>query len=342
MDIPVCGVDVETSYAEYCLELERLVATGLKVTISDHWQFMAKCQKRPFKVIERATGGAGVTKFYEIQVQCRALNSKILEVDKKICRGVEMRGLVPEEFQDVQDAVNYCARTLVDLGLDPEPRLVGMWDDTSAFVSLSEYLPDPFDILSAIKLIQQNRADFPIPLMKTVGNFESFLQDFDEDSVHQIAGRIFGKVNNLFGDRGGQTLFQKYKFNRFALAELHSIGRLHERLIWKVKYELAAAKGIKADVDAATRAAGSIKRNTESKLERRLSLLTKMEEVLDQNPAFASAGIKVLSEVALKECKKADAKLWSQGAGQVAQYLIDLKVDPKYRARMMALITKTA
>lgn len=340
--MPQCKVSAEKSYAEYRTELERLVATGLEVKVSDKWQVLSECQMRPFKVVERSTGGAGVTKFYEVEVHCRALIEKIRELEPNLGYWIELPGLVPKAFQAVQSAVNFCAKSLEGLGFDPEPRRVGMWDDTSEFFCLGEHLPDPLDWSLSIIFISQNRLIFPIPLKKKVGPFSNFLCAFPEDSVEEISGRILHAAHNLFRDRGGKALYQAKKLDRSILDELHMIGRLHERLIWKVKYEPTAAVGKRAEEAQEKRAGAGGQTSAEARISRIKSLLFEIEKLLEANPDIGMVGLKKLAQLAGKKAKSKDPKMWSQGLGKVQEYLEDAEFDPNFSEQFQRIKAQTA
>lgn len=81
------------------------------------------------------------------------------------------------------------------------------------------------------------------------------------------------------------------------------------------------------------------KKSAEAREKRRADLLEKMELIASRNVDAVRFGEDAFSQVALKECIKDDEALWTQGAGQVAEYLGEIRrgeagpdMEKRYRA----------
>lgn len=67
------------------------------------------------------------------------------------------------------------------------------------------------------------------------------------------------------------------------------------------------------------------KKSAQARNLRRVSIMDAMEKVCQRNPDIAKLGEAPLSKLALREAIKKDASLWSQGRGQVQEYLGEIR-----------------
>lgn len=82
----------------------------------------------------------------------------------------------------------------------------------------------------------------------------------------------------------------------------------------------------KKEIDRSKKAGQSgSRKSTQARNLRRTSILEAMEEVCQRNPDIASLGEEPISELALHEAIQKDASLWSQGKGQVREYLGEIR-----------------
>ncbi|MCV2867569.1 hypothetical protein OEW28_02880 [Defluviimonas sp. WL0002] len=81
-----------------------------------------------------------------------------------------------------------------------------------------------------------------------------------------------------------------------------------------------------SDVKAMRKNAGDkgTKASRDARKRRMHRLLDAMETVCTRNPDVKNPS--VISEIALAECKKAEPQLWKNGAGQIKQYLVEIRV----------------
>lgn len=67
------------------------------------------------------------------------------------------------------------------------------------------------------------------------------------------------------------------------------------------------------------------KKSTQARNLRRSSIMDAMEEVCQRNPDITNLGVDPISELALRKAIQKDASLWSQGKGQVQEYLGEIR-----------------
>lgn len=82
------------------------------------------------------------------------------------------------------------------------------------------------------------------------------------------------------------------------------------------------------------------KKSTQARNLRRASIMDAMEEVCQRNPDIANLGEVLISELALREAIQKDDSLWSQGKGQVQEYLGEIRrgeAGPELQSRYAAL-----
>jgi hypothetical protein len=67
------------------------------------------------------------------------------------------------------------------------------------------------------------------------------------------------------------------------------------------------------------------KKSTQARNLRRISFMSALEEVLQRNPDIAKLGEVPIAQLALSEAIRRDTALWSQGQGQVREYLGEIR-----------------
>ena len=82
------------------------------------------------------------------------------------------------------------------------------------------------------------------------------------------------------------------------------------------------------------------KKSTQARNLRRASIMDAIEKVCQRNPDIAKLGEGPISELALREAIQKDDSLWSQGKGQVQEYLSEIRrgeAGPDLQSRYVAL-----
>lgn len=75
---------------------------------------------------------------------------------------------------------------------------------------------------------------------------------------------------------------------------------------------------------------------------RRSDLMAAMEDIASRNPDVVQLGEKAVADLALRQCVTSDPKGWSQGRGQIDQYLGELRrgdAGPELQSRYAALFS---
>lgn len=338
-----CEIDINSVAGQIEETFNKLTAEGWRVNISRKIRIGLSCAEKPFELMERSTGGSGVTKFYEIVVYCHELHSYVDEfISKRTVRFIAPDA-IPQDYYNIDQCHQFCAWRLHELGYDPNALAVGFWAEGGEFEFVGDSVPDPYDIWSAIEFALENKAIHPFNQAKTMGNLAKYLaSNFPEDSIENIIGRIYEKSNDLFRDRGGKTFADDDKNKTWIANWTFEIGRLFERLIWKYRYEPVAALGLKAKTDLDSRTNASGKKSSDIRTQRIKALLSEIEELIETNPDIGLMGIKAISRLAAKKAKAKNEKLWGQGFGQIDQYLSDAKTSSEFSEQYQRIIEKTA
>jgi hypothetical protein len=151
-------------------------------------------------------------------------------------------------------------------------------------------------------------------------------------------------VGDLDGDAKLDELFPSPNDLLALMRDHYTAGFLTGRLISEhfVRYEVEpfAQKGMAYEEAQKRRNEASGKTSTNKRHQRVEAMLTRMEHLVEQNPAIVRTGIKVLADLAIEDAAKEDSGLWAQGKGRRDEYLDEMKADLRYRARFQALIKK--
>lgn len=113
------------------------------------------------------------------------------------------------------------------------------------------------------------------------------------------------------------------RFFYFVLEDDFSAGYLLRDL--EVLFYGVEAQATKA-IETRTRAgvAGS-KQSAQAREKRRARLFEKMEALASRSPDIVKFGADAVAKIALQDCIKENAAMWRQGAGQVSEYLNEIR-----------------
>jgi hypothetical protein len=101
----------------------------------------------------------------------------------------------------------------------------------------------------------------------------------------------------------------------------YQLGRLNSEYQVKRDIEGHAMAGMNFEAAQAKRAHGAGTKSSGKRIERMTSLLTFMEQLAADSPALMRIGLQGLARMACEDASAADPALWSQGSGQVDEYL---------------------
>lgn len=235
------------------------------------------CPANMFSVKERATGGAGVTKWIEIIIHCPQLNVAFFQ-DKP---SVDLAsGLVPEVLAGclaVKNTTSTIVRILRSQGVTTDLRARVAWDE------VGEY-----DVLEPIE--QPLRPNFQYPVGKSMGSFASYLKKFPEDSVENLIGRIWLEMETAARMLRSQFRNKDEPLNSVVASILVEIGRLEERLLWKYRHEKNTAIGKKFDSRKNVRTKKAIAANRLDRQKRASAIFRTIEILGPENFTKRSSG----------------------------------------------------
>lgn len=125
----------------------------------------------------------------------------------------------------------------------------------------------------------------------------------------------------------------------------YTMGFLTARMISEhfVRYEIEplAEKGLAGEAAQEKRNAASGRRSSEMRHKRIDEMLSRMEALFAENPAFGRVGLKKLADLAIEDCAQDDPALWKQGKGRRDEYMDEMRSDLRYQARFFELERKT-
>lgn len=151
-------------------------------------------------------------------------------------------------------------------------------------------------------------------------------------------------VGGLDGEAKLKELFPSPNDLLALMRDHYTAGFLTGRLISEhfVRYEIEpfAQKGMAYEEAQKRRNEASGKTSSNKRHRRVEAMLTHMEQLANENPALARAGIRVLADLAIEDATAKDSSLWAQGKGRRDEYLDEMKSDLRYQARFQALIKK--
>ncbi len=120
----------------------------------------------------------------------------------------------------------------------------------------------------------------------------------------------------------------------------YQTGRLYSEFQVKDGIEEHALAGMQFEDTIAKRAHSGGKASTEKRMKRMTSLVDCIERLAADNPAVVKFGPQQVARVACEEAVANDPALWSQGAGQVEEYLGQIRrgeAGDELKARYFAL-----
>ena len=142
-----------------------------------------------------------------------------------------------------------------------------------------------------------------------------------------------------FGEVGEDIVKEAFDLGYFA-------GRAFSELAVKKFIEPDAIAGRPYEEIKQKRAAASGQKSAKSRASRIKSLLIQMEKLAQNNPAFIRLGATHLAALAVEDASSEDPALWSQGKGQLEEYLGELRrgeAGSKLQERYLKLFpTKSA
>lgn len=127
---------------------------------------------------------------------------------------------------------------------------------------------------------------------------------------------------------------------QFAFDHGYQLGRQYSEYQVKRDIEEDALAGRSFDEWKAKRAQGAGVASAGNRLKRITALLSQMEILLAESAAVARFGPEALAKLACEDAVNADPALWSQGAGQVLEYLGEIRrgeVGDDLKARYFAM-----
>lgn len=102
-------------------------------------------------------------------------------------------------------------------------------------------------------------------------------------------------------------------------------GQAVVKLRVKMELEDSVKKGLKAASTEKLRAALGGKKSSGARSTRRALLLETLELIASRNPDFSKLGLSSMVELAAVECIKHSPAVWSQGRGQIKEYIGEIR-----------------
>lgn len=119
----------------------------------------------------------------------------------------------------------------------------------------------------------------------------------------------------------------------------YSLGRMVGEYFLKDRVEEDAKRGIDARNMIEKRVRASGKKSSKKKSDRIEMMIEKMEALARENPMSARLEPKQLAAMAIEDAASEDPKLWSQGQGQVQEYLDEIRADIRWHERYRRLFS---
>ena len=125
-----------------------------------------------------------------------------------------------------------------------------------------------------------------------------------------------------------------WRYYYFVEEDDYKVGYLASEMGWRFSHEKDA---LEAKARKSASGKGSAKANANKKAQRIEALLLEMEKLFSQNPGAASFGEGAIAKAALKMAVKDDPPLWSQGQGQLENYLVEIRTNPELKPRYLKM-----
>ena len=175
-------------------------------------------------------------------------------------------------------------------------------------------------------------------IVAAIGATKAEIDSFDQknNEAWYIANYVvyLYKIHCARNEVGGS----KYRKNGIISYSI-SIGRLIEWWRWRSEsFEQSAISEINRKAKSSS---SSAKANTDKRQQRIESLLKEMEILVGANPVLSELDPVQCGKAALKNVVKDNSTLWTQGQGQLAEYLTTLSSDQTYESRYELLFHKT-
>lgn len=145
-------------------------------------------------------------------------------------------------------------------------------------------------------------------------------------------------------DKIGKRFSDGDDFQNF-LRRIYDLGFLSARLISEhfIRSDLEpfVEKGEAALATQERRNKGSGEAAHKKRHLRVSAMLDGIEKLLKENPAFSRLDIRAVADIAIEDAAQAQPELWTQGRGRRDDYLEEMKVDHRYRARFQKMLPQT-
>lgn len=143
-------------------------------------------------------------------------------------------------------------------------------------------------------------------------------REWDEESSN---GEIESESNSDAQAEDGSL--EKWTESAFELG--YAVGRNFSEYAGKAQIEALALLGIEAKATKKKRELAAGEKSRKLREERRAALFEKMELIAARSPDVVKFGADAVAKLALDECIQDNAAIWSQGRGQVSEYLGEIR-----------------
>jgi len=165
-----------------------------------------------------------------------------------------------------------------------------------------------------------------------------------ETARHMLLSQLAFQLNSrteLLEEVGDQYGSEVADLVKYAFDIGYQSGRIFSEYVVDQEIEPYAREGVSFEELKSERAKRGGERSSEKRAERIASLLTHMEKLASDNPALVRLPSH-LAKLACEDAKSSNPALWSQGAGQVDEYLGLIRrgeAGDEMRARFVAMLS---
>jgi hypothetical protein len=270
---------------------------------------------------------------------------EILVVHNEVRHGLKPSYTSTKHFYDEKSMYEWIARYPVGTEIDDSkyPFLFDFAEELSPeleyFLSLN--IAKTYSPLAAETL---KKAGLLSDLHRPTDEIIHFLGKEKLDEIHSMHGENWSVMavmlfclSNL-SKSSAAFLAAIYKYHYYISGDEYTAGYFLRDL--EIAIEGVEASAIKAlETRKKAGASGSAK-SRKARESRRLSLFLEIEDVAKGNPDILKLGEAALAKVALNRLRDKEPRVWSQGAGQISEYLGDIRrgeAGPELQARYVAL-----
>jgi|GEM_PF-3912051 len=162
------------------------------------------------------------------------------------------------------------------------------------------------------------------------------LQQFETGEFDRLDMDLFA-ANQLLDIK--DEIAEGNKGAQFMFSLGYSVGRIFSGIQNMATLEHDARKAF--EYEESYRERGRKGKSPQRKTERIVHLLEKLESLISANSALSRMKPLQVGELAIQDAAKERPELWSQGQGQLENFLTELASDPAYRQRFNALFYET-